>query len=140
MLNLRDKLLAFQTRCATTQINLGKGGQSSKADSEFTKIKPFHLALWCTKAEKELHSDTKSSRKALFHDEKEKSCSPSTASDKIGPVHKEPNSTFLVDQGYLNFQVAEISAQRSMVETTLHLFSNSSFNLETSAAGKKESQ
>ena len=30
LLNLRDKLLAFQTRCATTQINLGKGGENVK--------------------------------------------------------------------------------------------------------------
>jgi len=35
-----------------------------------------------------------SSRKALFHDEKEKSSSPSTASDKIGPVNKEANCDF----------------------------------------------
>ena len=28
LLYLRDKLLAFQTRCATTQINLGKGAQN----------------------------------------------------------------------------------------------------------------
>jgi len=51
------------------------------------------------------------SRKALFHDEKEKSSSPSTPSDKIGPVKKEANCAFCVDQSYLSFQVAEISAQ-----------------------------
>ena len=60
------------------------------------------------------------------------------ASDKIGPVNKGPNSTFLVDQSYLNFQVAEMSAQRSMVETTPQLSSNSSSNLEISVVGEKE--
>ena len=76
-----------------------------------------------------------SSRKTLFHDEKEKSRSPSTASDKIRPVNKEANCTFPVDQ---SFQVAETSAQRSMVETTTQLSSNSTSNLETSAVGEKE--
>ena len=90
-------------------------------DSELTKIKLFYLALWCTKAEKQTHS------KALFHDEKEKSSSSSTASGKIGPVNnKEPNNTFLVDQSYLNFLVAKTSAQRSTLETTPQLSSNSS--------------
>ena len=79
-----------------------------------------------------------SSRKALFHDEKEKPRSPSTASDKIGPVNKDPNTTFLVDQSYLDFQVAEISAQRWMVETTPQLSSNSSSKLEISAVCEKE--
>ena len=79
-----------------------------------------------------------SSRKASFHDEKEKSSSPSTASDKIEPGNKKPNSVFLVDQSYLNFQVAEISAQRSMVETTPQLSSKLSSNLEISAVGEKE--
>ena len=77
-------------------------------------------------------------RKAFVHDEKEKSRSPSTASDKIGPVNKEPSCTFLVDQSYLSFQVAEISAQRSVVETTPQPSSNSISNLETSAVGEKE--
>ena len=49
LLNLRDKLLAFQTRCATTQVNL----------EELTKIKLFCLALWCAKAEKESHSNAR---------------------------------------------------------------------------------
>ena len=75
----------------------------------------------------------------LFQDEKEKSRSPSTASDKIGPVYKEPNSTFLVDQNYLNFLVAEITVpERSMVEPTPQLSSNSSSNLEISAVDGKE--
>ena len=78
-----------------------------------------------------------SSRKALFHGEKEKLSSPSTASDKIGPVKKEANCAFCVDQSYLSFQVAEKSAPRSMVETTPQLSSNSSFSLETSAIGEK---
>ena len=30
LLNLRDKLFAFQSRCAKTQINLGKGGEKVK--------------------------------------------------------------------------------------------------------------
>ena len=76
-----------------------------------------------------------SSRKALFRDEKEKSRSPSTASDKIRPVNKGANCTFPVNQ---SFQVAETSTQRSMVETTPQLSSNSTSNLETSAVGEKE--
>jgi len=75
-----------------------------------------------------------------LHDEKEKSSSPSTASDKIGPVNKEANCALPVDQSYLSFQVVEISAQRSMVETTPKLSSNSSSSLETSAIGEKEKQ
>ena len=38
LLYLRDKLLAFQTRCATTQINLGKGAQ---------KVKRTRLVVCC---------------------------------------------------------------------------------------------
>ena len=64
---------------------------------------------------------------------------PSTASDKSGPVNKEPKCcTFLVNQSYLSFQVAELSAQPSMVETSRQLSSNSSSGLETSALGEKE--
>ena len=110
LLNLWDKLLAFQTRCAKTQINLGKGGENQA----------FLPCLVVRKGRTSRIQTEKSSRKALFHDEKEKSRSPSIASDKIGPV-KEPNSTFLLDQSYLNFQIAEISAQRSMGETAPNL-------------------
>ena len=39
-----QELLAFQTRYATTQINLGKGGEKA------AQIKPFYLALWFAKA------------------------------------------------------------------------------------------
>jgi len=67
-----------------------------------------------------------------------KSSSLSTASDKVGLVKREANCAFCVDQSYSSFQVAEISAQRSMVETTLQLSSNSSFSLETSAIGERE--
>jgi len=112
--------------------------RESQADSELTKIKPFYLALLCAKAKKSRINTQNSSRKALIHDEKEKSSSPSTASDKIGPVKKEANCAFCVDQSHLSFQVAEISAQRSMVETTPQLSSNSSFSLETPAIGEKE--
>ena len=129
LLNLRDKLLAFQTRCATTQINLGKGGEKVKRTGSSPKSSPFTLPCGAQSQKKIRIQTQNSSRKALFHDEKEKSRSPSTARAKIGPVNKEPNSTFLVDQSYLNFQVAEISAQRLMVETTPRLSLNSSSNL-----------
>ena len=43
LLNLRDKLLAFQTRCATTQINLGKGGENVKWTQNSPKSSPFTL-------------------------------------------------------------------------------------------------
>ena len=105
-----DKLLAFQTRRAKTHINLGKGGENQA-------LLPYPVV--CKGRKSRIQTDN-SSRKALFHDEKEKSRFSSTASDKIGPV-KEPNSTFFLDQSYLNFQIAEISAQRSIVETTPNL-------------------
>ena len=38
IISLRDKLLVFQTRCGTTQINLGKGAQ---------KVKRTHLVVVC---------------------------------------------------------------------------------------------
>ena len=41
LLNLRDKLLAFQTRCATTQINLGKGRETVKRTRSSPKSSPF---------------------------------------------------------------------------------------------------
>jgi len=69
----------------------------------------------------------------LFHDEKEKSSSPSTASALFEPVNKETNCTFPVEQSHLSFQVEEISAKRSMVETAPQLSSHSSSILETSA-------
>ena len=81
-----------------------------------------------------------STRKALYHDEKENSSSPSTASDKIGPANKEANCVFLVAQSYLSLEATETSAQRSVVETTPQLSSNSSSSLETSANGEKEKQ
>ena len=87
-----------QTRCAKAQINLGKGRENQA-------ILP---CLVVRKGRKSRIQTQNSSRKALFHDEKEKSRSPSTASDKIGPVNEEPNCTFLVDQSCLNFQIAEI--------------------------------
>ena len=40
LLSLRDKLLAFQTRCATTQINLGKGGENVKRTHSSPKSSP----------------------------------------------------------------------------------------------------
>ena len=43
LLNLRDKLLAFQTRCATTQINLGKGGEKVKWTRSSPKSSSFTL-------------------------------------------------------------------------------------------------
>ena len=138
LLNLRDKLLAFKTRCATTQINLGKGRETLKRTQSSPKSSPFTSPCGTQRQKKSCIQTQNSSRKGLLHDEKEKSPSPSTASDKIGPVNKEPNCTFLVDQSYLSFQVAEISAQRSMVETTPQLSLNSSSNLETSLVGEKE--
>lgn len=138
LLNLRDKLLAFQTRCATTQNNLGKGGEKVKRTRSSPKSSPFTSPCGAQRQKKSRIQRQNSSRKALFHDEKENSHSHSTASDKIGPVNKEPNCTFLVDQSSLSFQEAEISAQRSMVEKTPQLCSNSSSNLETSAVGEKE--
>ena len=114
-LNLRDKLLAFQTRCATMQINLGKGGEKGKRTQRSPKLSLFTLPCGAQRQKKRRIQMQNLSRKALFHDEKEKSCSPSTAIDKIEPVNKEPNSTVFVDEIYLNFLVAEISAQRSMV-------------------------
>ena len=53
-------------------------------------------------------------------------------------VDKEPNCTFLFDKNYLNFQVAEISAQWSMVETNPQLSWSPSSNLETSEVGEIE--
>ena len=41
LLNLRDKLLPFQTRYATTQINLGKGGEKVKRTRSSPKSSPF---------------------------------------------------------------------------------------------------
>ena len=134
LLNLRDKLLALQTRCATTQINLGKGGEKVKRTRSSPKASPVTSPCGAQRQKKNRIQMQNSS----FHDEKEKSRSPSTASDKIRPVNKEPNSTFLVDQSYLNFQVAKISAWRSMVETTPQLSSISSSSLEISAVGEKE--
>ena len=138
LLNLREKLLPFQTRCATTQINLGKGEEKVKRTQSSPKSSPFTSPCCAQRQKKSRINTQNSSRKALFHGEKEKSSSPSTASDKIGPVKKEANCAFCVDQSHLSFQVAEISAQRSMVETTPQLSSNSSFSLETPAIGEKE--
>ena len=138
MLNLWDKLLAFQTRCATTQVNHGKGREKVKQIRSSPKSSPFTLPCGAQRQKKSGIQTQNLSRKALFHDEKEKSRSPSTASDKIGLVNKEPNYTFLIDQSYFNFQVAEISAQRLMVGTTPQLSSNTSSNLEISAVGEKE--
>ena len=106
LLNLRDKLLAFQTRCATTQINLGKGGENVKRTRSSPKSSPFTSPCGAQRQKKSRIEMQNSSRKALFHDEKEKSRSPSTASGKIRPVNKEGNCTFPVDQ---SFQVAETS-------------------------------
>ena len=139
LLNLRDKLLAFQTRCATTQINLGKGGEKVKRTRSSPKASPVTSPCGAQRQKKSRLQTQNLSRKALFHDEKEKSCSPSNASAKSGPVNKEPKCcTFLVNQSYLSFQVAELSAQPSMVETSRQLSSNSSSGLETSALGEKE--
>ena len=97
LLNLRDKLLAFQTRCATTQINLGKGGENVKRTRSSPKSSPFTSPYGVQRQKKSRIQMQNSSRKTLFHDEKEKSRSPSTASDKIRPVNKEANCTFPVD-------------------------------------------
>ena len=142
LLSLRDKLLAFQTKCATAQINLGRGGGKVKRTQSSPKSSPFTSPCGVQiKAKKESHGiQTQNSRKASFHNERERSSSSSSASDKVGPVNKEANCTFPIDQSYLSFQVAEISAQRSMVETTPQLSSNSSSTLETSAIGEKEKQ
>ena len=115
-------------------IRLRKGGEKVKRTRSSPKSSPFTLPCGAQRQKKNRIQMQNSS----FHDEKEKSRSPSTASDKIGPVNKEPNSTFLVDQSYLNFQVAKISAWRSMVETTPQLSSISSSSLEISAVGEKE--
>jgi len=125
--------------CAT-QVNLGKGGEKVKRTRSSPKSNPFTSPCGAQRQKKSRIKTQNSSRKALFHEKKEKSSSPATASDKIGPVNKEANCTFSVDQSYLSFQVAEISAQRSMVETTPQLSSNSTSNLETSAIGEKEKQ
>jgi len=120
------------------QINLGKGGEKVKGTRSSPKSSPFTSPCCVPRQTKSRVNTQNLSRKALFHDEKEKTSSPSTPSDKIGPVKKEANCAFCVDQSYLSFQVAEISAQRSMVETTPQLSANSSFSLETSAIGEKE--
>ena len=140
LLNLRDKLFAFQTRCATTQINLGKGGEKVKRTRSSPKSSPVNSPCCVQRQKKSRIQTQNSSRKVLFHDEKEKSSSPSTAIALFGPVNKEANCTFPVDQSHLSFQVAKISAKQSMVETTPQLSSNSSSNLETSAVGEKENQ
>ena len=71
LLNLRDKLLAFQTRCATTLINLGKGGKKVKRTRSSPKSSPFTLPCCAQRQEKSCIQTQNSSRKALFHDEKE---------------------------------------------------------------------
>ena len=94
LLNLRDKLLPFQTRYATRQINLGKGGEKVKRTRSSPKSSPFTSPCCAQRQKKSRINSQNSSRKALFHDEKEKSSSPSTASAKIGPVNKEANCDF----------------------------------------------
>ena len=56
LLNLRDKLLAFKRDVPLRRLILRR---KSQANSELTKIKPFCLALWCAKAEKESHSNAR---------------------------------------------------------------------------------
>ena len=140
LINLRDKLFAFQTRCATTQINLEKGGEKVKRTRSSPISSPFTSPCGAQRQKKSRILMQNSSRKALFHDEKEKSSFPSTASALLGPVNKEASCTFSVEQSHLSFQVAETLAKRSMVETAPQLSSNSSSNLETSAVGEKEKQ
>ena len=56
LLNLRDKLFAFQTRWATTQINLGKGGETVKRTHQNQALLPRPVVR---KGRKESHSNAK---------------------------------------------------------------------------------
>jgi len=47
---LRDKVVAFQTKCATTQVNLSRGKEGVKSTRRSPKSSPD---LACTKAKKE---------------------------------------------------------------------------------------
>ena len=57
LLNLRDKLLASQTRCATTQINLGKGGENVKGTQNSPKSSPFTLPCGAQRQESHLNAN-----------------------------------------------------------------------------------
>ena len=111
--------------------------RKSQTDSELTKMKPFYLALCCAKAEKESHSNAKFVQESVIPWWKGKFTLPFNCKWQIGPVNNEPNCTFWLIRD-LSFQVAEISAQWSMVETNPQLSWNLSSNLETSEVGEIE--
>ena len=92
LLNLRDKLLAFQTRCGTTQINLGKGGEKVKRTRSSPKASPVTSPCGAQRQKKSRLQTQNLSRKALFHDEKEKSCSLQLQVTKAGRLIKNQSA------------------------------------------------
>ena len=67
LLDLRHKLLAFQTRCATTQINLGIGGEKVKRSQSSSKSNPFTLPCVAQRQRKSRILTQNSSRKAFTY-------------------------------------------------------------------------
>ena len=123
LLNLRDKLLAFQTRCATTQVNLEEKKSSELGTHQNQALLPRFVVR---KGRKRVAFKRKICPGKRYSTMKRKShVSLQLQVTKSGRLIKT-KCTFFVDQSYLSFQVAEISAQRSMVETTPKLSSNSS--------------
>ena len=89
LLNLRDKLLPFQTRCAPTQINLGKGEEKVERTRSSPKSSPFTSPCCAQRQKKSRINRQNSSRKALFHDEKESQVPSQLQVTKSGQLRKK---------------------------------------------------
>ena len=110
LLNLRDKVFAFQSKCATTQVNLANGRQGVKRIRRSPKSSPS-----TSPAQRQKKSRFNlQTRKALFIDEKE-NISPSPVNDKKESVHTSTVNISPIIQNSSRCRPLETPAQQRPV-------------------------
>ena len=110
LLNLRDKVFAFQSKCATTQVNLANGRQGVKRIRRSPKSSPS-----TSPAQRQKKSRFNlQTRKALFIDEKE-NISPSPVNDKKESVHTSTVNISAIIQNSSRCRPLETPAQQRPV-------------------------
>ena len=110
LLNLRDKVFAFQSKCATTQVNLANGRQGVKRIRRSPKSNPS-----TSPAQRQKKSRFNlQTRKALFIDEKE-NISPSPVNDKEESVHTSTDNISPIIQNSSRCRPLETPAQQRPV-------------------------
>ena len=135
LLNLRDKVVAFQTKCATTKVNLSRGKEGVKRTRRSPKSSPSTSPA--QRQKKSRLNTQSSSRKALFSDEKENLTFLSHVNDQKESVYTATDMVSPIVQSSSSCQL-EPAQKRPMAENILQP-SNPSSTSATSVVSAKES-